>query len=467
MGQARILGGGSGKPVNSMKVTEIAGEDIPANCFVQKLEGYSTEALVTPKAYAAIAGIWMDSEVFVACNGYIMSFKNTASVSSLESGATYPWVVLKGSRQILLGTSSIHHKYDDDSLTDVLAIKVDNDGVVTKQLESYTWTPSGNVGSIIVGTYTENFFYSYSAEATNSTVVNIYKNTVSSAGIQTTLLKTLTTGQNLYYLTPSIYIPELDWIIFSPANSETSTTYRRYAAYDMTNNEWVVNSTSTTVNLYTYLDYLANFKGEALVLPKSKTLVVSTTDYQYVYTIKLDTGEETDIKKDNPVSKKYVRMLGTLEENGYPETTLLCLETTYNGVSDNVFVSLFDLLTGVTTHITQIRNQSQYFVINNWFNTKYRGRNRFWMFETYNYTTSTRYYRYSLNDFSFAHIEIYSGKPIYGISAAEAKTGKEAAVYVADSTFADAMYTTYGITEALAAQIIDDSVDEIKQEVTM
>ena len=39
MSKAFILGGGGGAPRNSVKVSEYAGEDIPANYFVSKQEG--------------------------------------------------------------------------------------------------------------------------------------------------------------------------------------------------------------------------------------------------------------------------------------------------------------------------------------------------------------------------------------------------------------------------------------------
>lgn len=461
MGKSKLFGGGSGKPVNAVKVTELAGEDIPANCFVKKVSGTSGGILLS--SYAEYCSAMITERIFVyvvysSSKFLLYVFLDDTQVASEDlstyyvSGNNEKWVILKEKKTLLWFAENY-----------TIIFEFEEDGTYTKTIkEASISAPKAISGRYSSGDVIYAFGY-VKGDSMKTTGPTIQRWQISEDWTFTLISESsnLPYGTDVGYTGQvALYIEEADLII----KGDTSSTYTA-----------CVFKASTAQLLQTYTDdkgtfATAGYIGSAISIFSTSKYVVANDS---VYLAMSRIGKTLDGSAYNAYIGKFDVNTGEYSE--------IAIEN-LNNTSANIYVSGIAHLRGAYYVAFWIAD-SYYIKIGkiNIENMSYMGDVAFFSVssaENANYpSTCLTYYKASLLlkitqqtigkrtlKYTYPHIEISDGT-VYGISSSKIDNDKYGNVYCVDTSYPNAAYTTYGIPETLATQIIDDSVDEIKQEV--
>lgn len=475
MGKSKLFGSGSGKPVNAVKVTEFAGEDIPANCFVQKISGKSvvnSESLSNSITTAPLWGVWVNEDIYVC---YLSStatlyvyYKGQHSSSTTLSSNMYCAVVLRETRQLILTPSAFGGAGSYSSMS-ITAFQISETGILSKIFENKYYVPTQNIGNILQGFYPNDFFYTWDVASSDVNTMYFYKNTISSTGLNSTLVSAVALPRAYYYATPLIYLEECDAAFVS--GDDTGTNYGWVSLLNMST--WKFEIDVLTDNSIYGRFYAVEYMGTGIsaFLPYSKKICISKTySGSQIFVIDLvnGTAEYKSLTIPSGLSEVYMGgLFEYLSNEGTPK--ILCLYSKTTNTSAGVFLGNIDLTTLTLTNIATLHATSTYYKFTPGYSiaawTKYKSRNRVQIWEWFYTSSSNDYYVRFMYDYSEPHIEIPDTEAIYGIASSPIKANEQGTVYCVDTSYPSAAYTTYGLPETLVAQIVDDSVDEIKQEV--
>lgn len=470
MGKSKLFGGGSGKPVNAVKVTEFAGEDIPANCFVQKREGaYNHGAQSdygnTSSTYFYDSFVWLSDTLGVLITGYTYYYSTTQSryrgltfYKMTDTGSSVVGYVTPSSNMssicILPNANKIILVYNVGS--NASKITQCNISVVSYSDEEVTYEEdivqikASDIDSsyirVVDGEYAADCFYVAGINSSYDTN-SLFTFKIDSQN-NITKVKEEDIGSIWTSSYKISYIKDYEIITFT-SNSSSSTgcilDLQTKSSVDVPQN----------CNYLTWAEYAS---GHSFIDPNTFVWYISENNNSSIVAIDINTGAVISNACYNTNSGRIVAVF----ENPYQENQLLAILHYSGSTNGPLRIGVIQIENNVISLVSTIGN-----IINGGTNVGtanavcvpiiHKGRFYFpWL-----YSYSTVY----LLEYSIAHVEIQTLNTNYGISLSPIKAYTQGNIYCADTSYPNAAYTTYGIPETLATQIIDDSVDEIKQEV--
>lgn len=473
MGKGKLFGSGNTGPLNAVKVQEYAYQDIPSNIFVQKLSGYQYKGQITTsyETTSSCAGyVWLTDHVVLmfrtdaapkarADYGRIKSidlfyFEDVNTYSSqLWTTVTHPsrtssLCIQKSQKRFIAAVSGSANAAPGHAGDYIFyTYKYTDSGTFSNELTAYSLTAESlgwNTINIISGEYPSNYIYAVAQDIDGNDA--LLKLTISSTKI---------TATQVCFLAKALegelsYFADIDMI----TSNTTATTYR-------------INRTvmSTIYSYVTPISWFCVCAGYAFInlLDDSgyNYYVVPTTGYQYFEVFSLTSASHTTQKFTTLIagsSSTYYVPLGIVKDP-YNAGRKICLLGTWQ--TSGVYVGeTYDGLTYTSIYSLK-SNMSQLSQESGSCMPIVRDGQFIWCFSTL--SSYIYYVSYILDQV----VPIKSSTDaLYGITAQEIKTGQRGKVYVpAAFAASSAAYTTYGLPETLVAQIVDDSVDEIKQEV--
>lgn len=453
MGQSKLFGGGSGKPVNAVKVTETAIKDIPANCFVSKKQGSDSFGVFSYSDSNVSSNV-----ILHLSNDVYIIFAGT-QVCSIFNEKVVQTSNISTSTSVVFELHSRHWIIVPAAST---LIKVENDGTFT--IENFT-IPT-DFGTPVNGIYPSDIVYSIvytsgsSMETSGYSLVKWQLNAQNSLNkISTTFIET-TPGSGSYgksYSDNPKYIAEADLIVSCCKGDNNTYQLAVLKASTVTSvlDEYSFSPVYGNSSIYNFCTKIKT--GDALI-HNGKIYIFNNSYYTNgVYnagydTIDISTGITTQAYIKNGITdSKSVYSVAAVKYSESYWYILLCKNNTkayyiipFNPDTEQGGTPVVQI-SGTTNTVLNDQlleiNKPQFLV--------------------WNFRNESSSYTYT---YSPGHIEVSDGT-IYGLSQNPIKAHEQGNVYCVDTSYPDAAYTAYGITEALATQIIDDSVDEIKQEV--
>lgn len=474
MGKARIFGSGSGIPVNAVKVTEYAGEDIPANCFVEKKSGTAEQSLKsTISTGAGNLALWLTDNLVCYYNyaGYLMTFLDgvqvqTTSVS--DSGNFYtsydwPCVILEDQKKVIFGwqldgdTTSTRKSYC------VMAWK--DDGTFTATTSTLTTTVASHYIFLASGRYSGREFYAVEFNNRNTSSTTRYQIGTWTLNASNQLVRGATTNiaTTASRVNRAIWIPEANSLLigksestyvgkFTPS-SGTPSWYKSLSIYLVQSLMY-----SEGTKCYVYKDGYIYFAGisEKPYYTVLNRINMANGELQ-TYTVYTD-----DIAEALDDETVITFIYGICDCPYYENSIFIAVGVA--GDSDHVTnneILIFNCATGKVTKATEL---------NSWVLTDkvYKNASDLRMFDSRMVNGHWALAGDSSSIYSWFEPSVYiaTSSTVYGYTVAPIKQYKQGSVYAVNTNYTNEAYTTYGISEALVAQIVDDSVDAIQREVT-
>lgn len=472
MGTSKLFGSGSSAPLNSIKVEEYAYQNLPANIFVKKVGGSSTKnnievSYVGSSAYSGY--VWLNEFLVLifrmdtitdsrATSGRIRSidlvcYKDTGDYQThLQSAVTtysrYTSLCIQKNQKRIIATYSSNSNAAPGyaSKYTFYTYRYTDVGVWTDELTAVS-VAAESLGysslNVVSGEYDSNFVYAMAQDASGNTA--LLKLTTTASGITSTKIADISTKLD----GELSYIKDVGMIV----SNLTAATYK------------ISTATTYTVNSYClYFSWFRMCAGLAFLRIEDNAdayyYSLASASYSYFDKIKLTGAERVQLNFTitiNGSPRSNYQPLGIIRDPIESTKRICLLGTTgtsgvYLGVSTDGInysnletsnVGLSQLSSSAHGCLPAVRN-GEYV----------------WSFSALQ------------GKIGFVQHTKTQIKPtekgtdvIYGITAQTIKPNNKGKVYVPNTSVAAATYTTYGITEALATQIVDDSVDKIKQEV--
>ena len=455
MSKAIILGGGGGAPRNSVKVSEYAGEDIPANYFVSKREGsnpsYQVYHFKNYNEYIKATIPIKDDEYICVLTQQtaenIVYMKGLTEVSSVQ--ATHGSVLSQKGLSIvhLKNQKKVLYLFRDDSYKAHYAVIVTYDSQGNLSLDKIQSNINAEDSIVyyrefVSGDYSNEYLYAITYSTSNDkSYLERWKlssdnNLVfeNSKIIANTCL--LNTSNTLY--TP-IFLEEINCIYHL-------TSDNKLGQISTDTFEYKTNANFSEKRYYA-LTGIACYKGTYLLDTKRKVIWVTSELYS-TYNV--------DLGYINPSNFEYYDVMSRVASGG------LC----------PMAFDLFDdskrhIYACTGTKVLKIDIESKEIVLTKdlSLNSDYRrglatykkGALEFYTWSSNN--TYTLYY----NKYNPGVISLPSANdPIYGISQMNIKAYEQGTVYALSDT---QTVSVYGIRQDLADTIVDDGITEVKNAV--
>lgn len=453
MGKSKLFGSGSGKPVNSVKVTEIAGENIPANCFVEKLSGTSSKTF----SYAnGLSAYFLDKENDIwlyNSNGIIYVCKGTTQTSSYTLktfGCTQADIAILPNLKYFVFAG-----IDDDNIIDNYLFSWNANGVITL-IDSICDADSTNSNNItcVSGIYNSNYVYFLAGKI-------LYKYTIEN-GKFIEPSSTITCNLRKDSGTPLGQVTYLEGygLLSSGTSTSTSTKYLALTSPLTGDYIWSIScKISSSRSLPLGIQYYNAVNGYSQIIDDFLYFVTGCNSRDYYFCkLNLTNGELSynQVTATTSQTKYAVALAGNPYSDNPLEFKAFIYES--NGYLKYANVDF------VTNTVNDEQNIATATAANATTEARYAFIERKGTFILLQPSSIPAIVRRTTAP---AHIVISTSSAIFGYTVAPIKAYEQGDVYCVDTSYPSAAYTAYGITEALATQIVDDSVDEIKQEVTM
>lgn len=452
MGKAIIQGGGGGAPRNSVKVLEYAGEDIPANCFVSKIEGanaknqgysfnsnYIIKATIPIKDDEYICVLTQQTaEMFAYMKGVKVLNSVEATHSSVLSQKSLSIVHLKDSKKIVYLFRSNAYEYKTFWS---IVITYDTNGKLTmSKIQSDVNQDHDDIGwrYFVSGDYSNGYMYAISMKNDNNSYLEKWKLSNNSMSfVNSQHINRVLVQSNGNDDTP-VYIEEFDRI-YSMFNDDVvvqinpSTLQCQSGNVTVLGRKWV-------------LSKMACYRGTYLVDIQRRRLWITTERYSSsnisLYYIDIDTFTS------------YVYMT-SVTSNGFSLLSFDILDKTQNTLYalTNNQVTKIDL---ANKKVISKESMSIYSGIVNGIRAWVKGALQF-------YVWADGYYEIYFNKYSIGTVILPDkDSPIYGISQKNIKAYEQGTIYALSDTQTTSVY---GIPQELADTIVDDGIIEVQNAV--
>ena len=473
MSKAIILGGGGGAPRNSVKVSEYAGEDIPANYFVSKREGiipYSSSTNVdTDTVPIAILQVSENFELIlssVSSGKAMKSVVDNKLVSSAVDTRTFassynnnPSIVhLKSQRKVIwtykntVGEATSLYfsvwEYDFDGNITLITDSSWSEYVDTRNLNSGISLTEAN---FISGEYSTDWFYVICAnEAANPYKFYLQKWRITNSGFEKMSSFDIDYGSarpSSCARTSPAYFESVKFIIFSASN---------YPLFNLESNELVSFNgiASVKADIATALSNAGLFRGMCCINSKNKKMysLTSTSLWKTLYIT--DFGEKTMslevLTSSNPPTGSGDRSYG-LVGNPLNTNELFTVVTGQQLAKINVSEKTLELIGRLSSSYSYAS-----LVLSCLFSSKST-------IKIYlNTVQSSTRYTY-IAEYALGAVEIAKDKStIYGISQMNIKAYEQGTIYALSDM---QTVSVYGIRQDLADTIVDDGITEVQNAV--
>lgn len=473
MGKAIILGGGGGAPRNSVKVSEYAGEDIPANYFVSKKEGitpYSsstslnmdiipTAILQTSENFELI--LYMDSSskvmISVKDNKWVSSAKD--SRTSARSYNNHPSIVhLKSQKKVIwtykntVGeTTELYYSIWEYDLDGNITLITDSSWSAYVDARNLNSGISLTEANFISGEYNTDWFYTICAyEAANPYKFYLQKWRITSSGFEKVSSLDINYGStrpSSCARTSPAYFESVKFIIFSASG---------YPLFNSESNELMAFNgvSSIKADISSALSDAGLFRGMCYIDSKNKKMYSITSSNLWKTLYVTDFGGRTMVQENltssNPPTGSGDRPYG-LVGNPFNANELFTVVTGQQLAKINVSEKTLELIG---------RLYSSYPYSSLALSCLFSSKSTIKIYLST--TSSSTRYMYTA-EYALGAVEIAKDKStIYGLSQKNIKAYEQGTIYALSDT---QTVSVYGIRQELADTIVDDGITEVQNTV--
>lgn len=481
MGQAKLLGGGGAiAPRNSSVVTEYAGENIPNYCFVSK-KAQGTKLLGTAQTTSYSYSIYLVDNLCIVMNKKavkIQSYLNgkivsniSFSTSAVNSGCL---VIFPQIKQFIFFNNN-EAGNDNEYKTTYNVYTWDENGAISIVSSDKTITATGQYTyrfrKICVGVYDGNTTYmlANSIDTTSSSNDFYLEKWELNNGIlqKVSQVSMNTSGySNLFITSPLGYVEELNAIVVPSSSSKpitanlvNVTTGETIVKFASVNNScpYVSDASQYPFGDNKFYDIDNNIMLWARGGSYCEIRIYSLTDGNLIKTTTLKTNIDIDsvypmaLYKEgyDYTSKKIYCVVGYYTSNIPGSVNRIGLAEVNFDTGDLNILSSVSISTGGTSYTTCAK-------------VFYKGCYKF-AYNNANHPDAVleicdTYLRPTIL------ISDSNNNVIYGLSKDSIKQGQEGKIYTLGELAAQEI-STYGIPVALKNQIVDDSIDEVKEQI--
>lgn len=455
MSKAIILGGGGGAPRNSVKVSEYAGEDIPANYFVSKQEGTNpgvkTYSFKNSNEYIKATIPIKDDEYICVLTQQtaenIVYMKGLTEVSSVQ--ATHSSVLSQKGLSIvhLKNQKKVLYLFRDDSYKAHYAVIVTYDSQGNLSLDKIQSNVNAEDSIVyyrefVSGDYSNEYLYAITYSSSNDkSYLERWK--LSSDNSLVFENSKIIANTGLLNLSNTLYTPifleEINCIYHLTSGS-------KLGQINTENLEYKTND-SFSEGVYYALTGVACYKGTYLLDTKRKVIWI-TSELSSPYYVNLDYINPNDFKRYNILTNVssgglYPMTFDVFDDSkryiyAYTGTQLLKIDIESKEIIFRKTLAIgIDYRRGLATYK--------------------KGALELYLWSSNN--TYTLYY----NKYNPGVISLPSANdPIYGISQMNIKAYEQGTVYALSDT---QTVSVYGIRQDLADTIVDDGITEVQNAV--
>lgn len=477
MGNAKLLNsGGTIAPRNSSVATEYAGENIPNYCFVSK-KAQGTKLLGTAQTTSYTYSIYLVDNLCIVVNKKtfeIQSYLNGKIVSSVSAGAanTGCLVIFPQIKQFIFFSNN-EAGYNNEYKTTYNVYTWDENGTISIVSSDKTITATGQYKyrfrKIYFGVYDGNTTYMLANSIDTTSNSNDYyleKWELNNGTLQKVSQVSMNTSGylNLFITSPLGYVKELNAVVIPSSNSNATANL-----VNVTTGETIVKFANVN-NSCPYLGDGAQYPfGDNKFYDINNNIMLwAHWSYRKIRIYSLTDGNliKTTTLKTN-IGIDFVYPMALYKE-GYDYTSkkIYCV-VGYNTANVENSVNRIGLAevnfdTGDLNILSYVSIPTSGFSYATCAKVFYKGSYKF-AYSNANHPDSVleicdTYLRPTIL------ISDSNNNVIYGLSKDSIKQGQEGKIYTLGELAAQEI-STYGVSVALKNEIVDDSIDEVKEQI--